>query len=332
MRDSGARAHGGTPDRVRAGALLALLALGLVAAPARGQEETDTDVPYVPTPMAVVRQMLELAEVGPSDTVYDLGSGDGRIVITAAKEFGARGVGVEIDPELVEEARANAREEGVSDRVRFIEGDLFETDFSPATAVTMYLLHSVNLRLRHRLLDELRPGTPLVSHDFGMGDWHADSTVRMDSVSANVLRWTIPAEVAGTWRIRLPGERTLRLEIRQKFQAVRATLHRGRRDSAALRDISLSGNRIRMVLPAGMGSASGSLRLQGRVEEGRMSGRLEGGGEWSARRLRAGSGWPKQPPWPYRNDSLDVGVEEPVLPPPSPLPPEPPGGGGGTRG
>lgn len=332
MRDSGARADGRTTARLRAGSLLAVLALGLAAVPARGQEEPDTDVPYVPTPMAVVRQMLELAEVGPSDTVYDLGSGDGRIVITAAKEFGARGVGVEIDPELVEEARANAREEGVSDRVRFVEADLFETDVSPATAVTMYLLHSVNLRLRHRLLDQLRPGTPLVSHDFGMGDWHSDTTVRMDSVSANVLRWTIPAEVAGTWRIRLPGERTLRLEIRQKFQTVRATLHRGRRDSAAVRDVSLSGDRIRMVLPAGMGGASGSLRLRGRVEDGRMSGRLEGGGEWSARRLRAGSGWPKQPPWPYRNDSLDVGVEEPVLPPPSPLPPDPPGGGGGIRG
>lgn len=327
MKPSTNGGRGSAGGRGRAAALLALVALALTAAPLVAQEEPDADVPYVPTPMAVVRQMLELADVGAADTVYDLGSGDGRIVVTAAREFGARGVGVEIDPGLVAEARQNAREEGVSDRVRFIQGDLFRTDVSPATAVTMYLLHSVNLRLRHRLLDQLRPGTPLVSHDFGMGDWQPDTTVRMDSVSANVHLWIVPAEVAGVWRLRLPGDRTVRLDIDQKFQSVDATLRRGPRDSAAVGGISLEGDRLRVTLPSG-GDGTGALTLRGRVEGDRMSGRVDGGAQWSARRMRAGSGWPKEPPWPYRDDTLDVsGDRAPpsVPPPPPPLPPEPAG-------
>jgi SAM-dependent methyltransferase len=154
---------------------------------------TESDVPYVPTPEPVVDRMLELADVGPDDVVYDLGSGDGRIVIRAARKYGARGVGIEIDPELVKEARQNAKNAGVSDLVEFRQGDLFKSDFSDATAVTLYLLPSVNQKLRPMLFEQLTPGTPVVSHDFDMGKWSPERTV--DVSGDTIYRWTIPEEV-----------------------------------------------------------------------------------------------------------------------------------------
>lgn len=152
------------------------------------------DVPYVPTPMPVVDAMLDMAEVTSSDRVYDLGCGDGRIVIRAAERFGARGVGVDLDPQRVREARANARKAGrrIESLVRFEEGDVFFFDFSRATVVTMYLLPSVNLRLRPRLLKELKPGTRIVSHDFNMGAWTPERTRQVDA--STVYRWTVPAD------------------------------------------------------------------------------------------------------------------------------------------
>ena len=156
-------------------------------------EARKSDVPYVPTPKRVVNRMLEMAEVDSSDLVYDLGSGDGRIVIQAAKRYGARGVGIEIDPDLVQKARQNATEAGVSDLVEFRQADLFKTDFSEATVVTMYLLPSVNKKLRPELFKQLKPGTPIVSHDFDMGEWEPEKTVEMDGDT--VYRWTIPEEV-----------------------------------------------------------------------------------------------------------------------------------------
>ena len=156
-------------------------------------EAQKSDVPYVPTPKPVVNRMLVLAEVDSNDVVYDLGSGDGRIVIQAAAKYGARGVGIEIDSDLVRKARQNAREAGVSDRVEFRQGDLFEADLSEATAVTLYLLPSVNEKLRPKLFEELAPGTPVVSHDFDMGDWEAEQTVEMDGDT--IYRWTIPEVV-----------------------------------------------------------------------------------------------------------------------------------------
>jgi ribosomal protein L11 methylase PrmA len=148
------------------------------------------DVPYVPTPEPVVEKMLELAKVGPNDMVYDLGSGDGRIVIAAAKKHGARGVGVDIDPERVREARENAKAAGVSDRVQFREGDLFKMDLSGATVVTLYLLPEVNMKLRPKLLNELRPGTRIVSHSFDMGDWAPEQKVQVEG--RTIYYWTIP--------------------------------------------------------------------------------------------------------------------------------------------
>jgi ubiquinone/menaquinone biosynthesis C-methylase UbiE len=148
------------------------------------------DVPYVPTPEKVVERMLEIANVGPNDLVYDLGSGDGRIVIAAAKNHGARGVGIDIDPDRIREARANARSAGVSDRVEFREGDLFKIDLSQASVVTLYLLSSVNLQLRPKLLSELKPGTRIVSHAFDMGDWKPLRTEKVGT--STVYYWVVP--------------------------------------------------------------------------------------------------------------------------------------------
>jgi hypothetical protein len=152
------------------------------------------DVPYVPTPEIVVEKMLELAQVGPDDVIYDLGSGDGRIVITAAKKYGARGLGVDIDPERVKEARENAEKEGVSDRVKFREGNLFEMDLSGASVVTLYLLQSINMKLRPKLLAELKPGTRVVSHSFDMGDWKPEKEVEIEG--RKIYYWTVPEKKA----------------------------------------------------------------------------------------------------------------------------------------
>lgn len=174
-------------------ALTSALPIGLIGnARAQAQEELarPLDVPYVPTPMPVVDAMLDLAKVGKSDVVYDLGCGDGRIVVRAASRFGCRGVGVDLNPERVREAKANASRSGVAELTRFEVGDVFEFDFSPATVVTMYLLPSVNLKLRPRLQKELKPGTRLVSHDFHMGDWAAEFT--RDVGRSRIYLWTIP--------------------------------------------------------------------------------------------------------------------------------------------
>lgn len=149
------------------------------------------DVIYAPTPQEVVVAMLKLAKVGPGDIVYDLGSGDGRIPITAVKEFGAdRGVGIDLDPQRIAEANANARAAGVADRVRFLNQDLFTTNFSDASVVTLYLLPSLNLKLRPKLQAELKPGTRIVSHWFDMADWVPDQIIRV--MGAYVYFWTIP--------------------------------------------------------------------------------------------------------------------------------------------
>ena len=148
------------------------------------------DVVYVPTRTPVVDAMLKLADVKETDVVYDLGSGDGRIVIKAAKDYGAKGVGIDIDPERIEEANANAREAGVTDKVEFIEADLFKSDFSEASVVTLYLLSSLNERLKPILMKQLKPGTRVVSHAFSMGDWEPEETKEVDGT--RIYLWTIP--------------------------------------------------------------------------------------------------------------------------------------------
>ncbi|HEY7363353.1 MAG TPA: class I SAM-dependent methyltransferase [Methylomirabilota bacterium] len=165
-------------------ALALVLTVAVAATTALGQAPTqqkvrEPDVQYVPTPQPVVNEMLKLTKVTKNDVVYDLGSGDGRILITAAKVHGARGVGYDIDPERVREATENAVKAGVDKRVRFVLGDLFEADLKEATVVTLYLLQSLNIKLRPKLFAELRPGTRIVSHDFDMGDWKPDQTVKL---------------------------------------------------------------------------------------------------------------------------------------------------------
>ncbi|AOB29740.1 RNA methyltransferase [Bordetella sp. H567] len=173
-----------------AGALLSIAATGVRAQSADTAAKPRTpDVIFVPTPEPVVDAMLQVAKVGPNDVLYDLGSGDGRIPITAAKRFGTRGVGVDIDPVRIQEARANAKKEGVVDKVQFVQGDLFQQDLSQATVISLYLLPSLNLKLRPTLL-KLKPGTRIVSHAFDMGDWTPDQTLNVDG--RMVYFWTVP--------------------------------------------------------------------------------------------------------------------------------------------
>ncbi|WP_224249327.1 SAM-dependent methyltransferase [Hyalangium gracile] len=164
--------------------------------PVSVEEAADApEVPFVPTPEDAVEQMLVLAGVGPRDIVYDLGSGDGRIVITAVKKYGARGVGVDIDPERIAEANENARTAGVSRRAEFRQGDLFDADIQDATVVTLYLLPTVNERLKPKLLAELKPGTRVVSHAFDMGDWKPAKEVEMNG--RTLYLWIVPERQQG---------------------------------------------------------------------------------------------------------------------------------------
>ena len=210
--------------------LAGLLCGALLAGPAvRAQDE----VPFVVTPDNVTLAMLELAQVGPQDFVLDLGSGDGRIVINAARRFGARGLGIEIVPELVERSRASAAKAGVADRAKFTEQDLFKTDLSVATVITMYLLQDVNLQLRPALL-RLKPGTRIVSHDWDLGDWQPDRSRTVDAPDkpvgldkrSRLMLWVVPARLQGAW-CGSGAHAGTRLQLRQQYQVFDATLSVG---------------------------------------------------------------------------------------------------------
>ena len=214
-------AHTGT---LLAGGILAsplLLAQGAFAnsgayEPQRGQ--AGKDVIWIPSPDALVTRMLRLGAVTPRDYVIDLGSGDGKIVIAAAKEFGAQGKGIEYNPDMVELSKQRAQAAGVADRAQFEKADIFESDFSQATVITMYLLPHLNLRLRHRIL-ALKPGTRVVSHEFRMGRWAPDETSRVGTASVHL--WLVPANVGGEWQLTFPqrsGPATVSMEFSQTFQ------------------------------------------------------------------------------------------------------------------
>lgn len=174
------------------------------------------DVPYVPTDEKVVDAMLDFAEVGRKDVLYDLGCGDGRIVVAAALRHKTRGVGVDMDPARIADAMEYAGNSGVEFLVEFIEGDLLEVDFSEATVVALYLLDEVNVQLRPRLLNELRPGTRIVSHAFDMGNWKPDE--RHNYGKANIFKWIVPAKVAGTWQWQASSGENFKVELKQKYQ------------------------------------------------------------------------------------------------------------------
>jgi hypothetical protein len=207
--------------------LLLVFALG-APSPARADE-----VPFVTTPDNVVDAMLSIAGVGAQDNLVDLGSGDGRIVIAAAKKHGARGLGIEYDKELIAQSRASAKRAGVADKAKFLKQDIFASDISKATVVTMYLLPEVNLDLRPRILFELRPGTRVVSHDWNMGDWEPDDRRVIPApgktfyplMQSTVYLWIVPARIAGYWRGTLTGpdgEEPVVIEFAQRYQEASA--------------------------------------------------------------------------------------------------------------
>jgi SAM-dependent methyltransferase len=260
------------------------------------------DVHFVPTEAAMVRAMLRVAQVGNKDVVYDLGCGDGRIVIAAVKQYqAARGVCVDIDPVRIAESKRNADTAGVSKRIRFHEGDLFEMDLRDATVVTLYLLPALNERLRPKLFRELRPGTRIVSNSFDMGDWKADSVLKANPASQffnYAYFWVIPADVAGSWKITLKGseasegeaETSYNLEVEQRYQHLSGTASAGQR-KVGIEELSVRGDRLKFVLSDSVAGKPRELRFTGRVTDGRAQGTvkgLPGVRSWSAVRTERG--------------------------------------------
>ncbi|MFN3581784.1 MAG: SAM-dependent methyltransferase [Pseudomonas sp.] len=253
------------------------LALPLVVAGSLAQAAPRLDVPYVATPPDVVQRMLEMAEVQPHDHLIDLGSGDGRIVIAAARDWGVRNArGIDLDPERVEEARENARREGVEGQVEFEQGDLFDKDLSDATVVTMYLLSAVNARLRPVILETMAPGTRIVSHAFDMGPWEPDAFDTLGGSS--IYMWTVPAQVGGLWQLTTPDGEELTMMLQQRFQQLHASADL-EGNPGALIDASIHGAEIRFSI--------GRDDYIGQVEGDRIVpvASSEGLQDWHARRL-----------------------------------------------
>jgi hypothetical protein len=285
----------------RRAARLALAAGALFAAsPLLGQAQDFGDTPYVQTPMNVVKAMLDMAKVGPKDYVIDLGSGDGRMVITAAKDYGARGFGVDHDARLVHLANANAVKAGVSERVSFYARDLYKTDVQRATVMSIYLLPEVNLMARPKLLRELKPGTRIVSHDYDMGEWQPDQQRELEAPGKPVGRdpvskiffWVVPANVTGDWSVTLrAGARAPRyaLQMTQKFQVAGGALNAGAQ-RVPLQDVKLTGARLafKAMLPNEAGKPVAhhfSARVAGESMEGTLQ--VEGSSRaiaWRAQR------------------------------------------------
>jgi SAM-dependent methyltransferase len=201
------------------------------------------DVPYAATPYEIADEMVRLADVRSNDVVYDLGCGDGRLVIAAVKKAGCRGVGIDIDPQRIKESRQNAIIASVQDRVRFVEQNFFESDVREATVMLIYLFPDVNIRLRAKFLKEMKPGSRLVSHAFDMGDWKPDNTASIRT--QRVYFWVIPANATGTWKWDLPGggKTSVVLEMDQKYQQIRGTITQGGRKTN-LTDAKLTADRI----------------------------------------------------------------------------------------
>ena len=258
-------------------------------------------VRYVPTPEEVVVEMLQLAGVAPNDVVYDLGCGDGRFVITAAKIFGARGVGVDIDPVRIRESEENARRDGVADRVKFIVQDLYQTDIREATVVTLYLFPDLNLKLRPKLLRELRPGARVLSYRYDMEEWKPDNrvTVRGVRIAAEAADpiyyyyWVIPADVSGMWRWSMTtpaGDRDYSLRLVQSFQKIRGEIKVQGRE-AAIKEPKLVGDRLSFAFVDETQGRKALMRFNGRISGNSIEGAAEvqngpdaGNYAWTAKR------------------------------------------------
>jgi len=271
---------------VHAAAIAAALLFSLPAAAQLQQQkpyepqvgQAGKDVIWVPTPDEVVDRMLRMAQVGPNDVVYDLGAGDGKIAIAAAKKFGARSTGIEYNPEMAKHAQGNVEKAGVNGRARILNGDIFVINFSEATVVTMYLLPNLNMKLRPTLL-AMKPGTRVVSHSFTMEDWEADEISSMDGRRAYF--WVVPANVGGSWALETGNDKN-EISFEQRFQKIEGTINLGL-TQGGLRDARLRGFSIGWALV----DNNGVLKVySGRVTGAKMEGswRADNGteGRWSA--------------------------------------------------
>ena len=276
---------------------LAAGAAALLAASLACAQDVKDGGPYVPTPQKVVEAMLDLAAVRGNDFVMDLGSGDGRIVLTAATRHRASGVGVDIDQELVDRANASAKKLGVADRVQFVKQDVHVTDIRRATVLTLYLLPGMMSSLRPKFLKDLRPGTRIVSHDFDLGEWKPDRTIEVETPekydiagtwTSNVHLWVVPAPVNGAWQATQPGANggNFRLELNQAYQRMEGKLTRNGR-TVALKDGQIDGARVRFSVPRSGGG--GNETYEATVNGDRMAGEIKAEGvapaKWSAGRV-----------------------------------------------
>ena len=269
---------------------LSFLAAATFACSALAQDKPVNAGPYVPSPQSVVTDMLKLAGVSESDFVIDLGSGDGRIVLTAAKVFGARGFGVEIQDKLVKLSNEAAQREGIADRVKFITQDLFKTDISQATVLTMYLLPNTVNMLKDKLLSELRPGTRILSHDYPLAGWIPEKYVQMDLedkvaisgvTTTLIYLYVVPAKVAGGWSAKVPASVSkgpVRLDLKQQVTRVSGSARLGGKE-VALEDVKLKGDQLSFRLTGLRGTFSGT------VKDNAISGTFDGAGarsSWTA--------------------------------------------------
>lgn len=282
--------------------VLALGALPIArgAAAADNVDEKRTGGPYVPTPQVVVDQMLRIGGVGPRDVVVDLGCGDGVIVLTAAEQLKARGFGVDIDPELVKLANGEAKKRGIADRAAFYVQDVFKTDISEATVVTLYLLPAMMLSLRPKILGEARPGTRVVSHDYHFDDWTPDDQFTWDVPEkeqvtgvprATVYLWIVPARVAGAWQVKVEAPAaatTFDLTLKQRYQDIEGVITGGAAKERKLTQSRISGDEISFAFRAG----SDHEQFKGRVSGDAMEGTVllpgkKGSAKWSASRIKS---------------------------------------------
>lgn len=294
-----------TETRMRTGRLLAAGCLAAVLAGTAGAGEPPKNGgPYVPTPQVVVDQMLRTGGVGPQDFVIDLGSGDGVIVRTAARQLKARGLGVDIDADLVAKSNAAARAEGIADLATFEQRDVFKQDIGKASVLTLYLLPQMTLALRPKILKELKPGARIVSHDYHFEEWLPDNTVVLDVPEkefingvpkATIYLWIVPADASGRWQVRVAdGKPSYDVTIRQHFQRLNASATADKRSVKVL-DASLRGEEIAFSIPTGGPKDEAVDRFRGRVVGDRMEGMIEKAGmkgvlRWTATRVAPGSG------------------------------------------